>query len=280
MIIDFHTHVVPPAIKQDPGRYVGRDPCFDVLYAMPNTKLATAAELLESMDKSGVDVSVMLNIGWSSHRLCQESGDDLMEAVARHPRRLVGFAAVQPLAGDDALKEIERCEQGGLKGLGELRSDIQGYDLADRATLGPVVELARRLGFIWLSHASEPVGHIYPGKGRITPDALYSFITAFPDLKIVLAHWGGGLPFYALMPEVASALTNVYFDTAASPFLYRPAIYKQVAELVGDDKVLFGSDYPLLRQSRLIDEIRAQTLAREVTDKILGGNSRRLLDIR
>lgn len=271
--------MVPPAINQDPARYVGRDPCFDALYATPNSKLATADELLESMDKSGVDVSVMLNIGWSTHRLCQETNDYLMEAVARHPRRLVGFGAIQPLAGDDALKEVERCAKGELKGLGELRSDTQGYDLADRAALGPAVALARKLGLVWLTHASEPVGHIYPGKGRITPDALYSFITAFPGLKVVLAHWGGGLPFYALMPEVAAALASVYFDTAASPFLYRPAVYKQVTELVGADKVLFGSDYPLLRQSRLIDEIRAQRLAPEVTDRILGGNAQKLLGL-
>ncbi len=58
VIIDFHTHVVPPAIKNDTGRYVGSDPCFDMLYATPNPRLATAEELLESMDQSGVEVSV------------------------------------------------------------------------------------------------------------------------------------------------------------------------------------------------------------------------------
>jgi predicted TIM-barrel fold metal-dependent hydrolase len=131
-----------------------------------------------------------------------------------------------------------------------------------------------------LIHASEPVGHEYPGKGGITPDVLYPFITGFPDLTVVCAHWGGGLPFYALMPEVKKAMANVYFDTAASPFLYTPEVYEQVSQLVGADKILFGSDYPLLAQSRLLKEIEALDLAQETKELILSANAQRLLGIK
>jgi len=130
---------------------------------------------------------------------------------------------------------------------------------------------------ILLTHASEPVGHQYAGKGAVTPERLYPFIQSNPGLKLVCAHWGGGLPFYALMPEVKRALANVYFDTAASPFLYHPQIYRQAAELIGADKILFGSDYPLMPQSRVIKEVKAAGLSAEAEDKILGGNARRLL---
>ena len=112
-----------------------------------------------------------------------------------------------------------------------------------------------------LTHASEPVGHQYSGKGEATPELLYTLITAFPELKLVCAHWGGGLPFYALMPEVKAALKNVYFDTAISPFLYTPQVYGQVAQLVGADKILFGSDYPLIPQRRFLKEINALDLS-------------------
>jgi len=132
---------------------------------------------------------------------------------------------------------------------------------------------------ILLVHASEPVGHIYPGKGNVTPDILYPFITSFPDLPVVCAHWGGGLPFYSLMPEVREAMENVYFDTAASPFLYRPEIYSQVSQLVGSDRILFGSDYPLMPPSRLLREIESIDLHAEDKRLILSGNARRLLDI-
>ncbi len=72
-----------------------------------------------------------------------------------------------------------------------------------------------------------------PGKGRTPLDRFYELILSFPKLTILLAHWGGGLPFYELMPEVAKAMANVYYDTAASPFLYSTKIYATVSEIVG-----------------------------------------------
>jgi predicted TIM-barrel fold metal-dependent hydrolase len=82
------------------------------------------------------------------------------------------------------------------------------------------------------------------------------------------------------MPEVKEALKNVYFDTAASPFLYSPRVYEQVIRLVGADKVLFGSDYPLLAQSRLLAEVAALELPPETRELVLSGNARRLLGIK
>ena len=146
--------------------------------------------------------------------------------------------------------------------------------------MAPFVEALRKHKLILLTHASEPVGHDYHGKGIITPDLLYPFITSFPDLTIVCAHWGGGLPFYALMPEVKKAMANVFFDTAASPLLYTPEIYNQVIQLVGADKILFGSDYPLLEQKRLVEEIKALKLVEETENLILSGNAQRLLGIK
>ena len=143
----------------------------------------------------------------------------------------------------------------------------------------PLVAILKKHKLIVLTHASEPVGHQYPGKGAITPEIIYPFITGYPDLTIICAHWGGGLPFYALMPEVKKAMSNVFYDTAASPFLYQPQIYSHVARLVGADKILFGSDYPLLAQSRMLKEIEAVDLPREEKSLILAGNAQKLLGI-
>ena len=139
--------------------------------------------------------------------------------------------------------------------------------------------MLRKHKLIVLTHASEPVGHIYPGKGAATPGLLYSFIASFPDVPVVCAHWGGGLPFYTLMPEVRVALENVYFDTAISPFLYRPEIYHQVSQLVGADRILFGSDYPVITQGRILKEIDSAGLPEEEKNMILSGNACRLLGI-
>jgi len=279
MIIDFHTHVFSPQIKKNRSKYIDSDPCFAILYSKKDAKLATADELIASMDREGIDISVIVNIGWTTHELCVETNDYILESVARYPKRLIGFCAVQPNSYDAAIAEIERCAQGGIRGVGEMRPDLQLFDLVDEVLMEPFVEVLKKHKLILLTHTSEPVGHDYPGKGGITPDMLYPFITSFPDLTIVCAHWGGGLPFYALMPEVKQAMNNVFFDTAASPFLYSPQIYNQVTQLVGGDKILFGSDYPLLAQGRLLKEINSLDLPEETKNLILSGNARRLLGI-
>ena len=279
MIIDFHTHVFSPRLKEDRNRYIESDPCFATLYSSPKAKVATADELIDSMDKEGIDVSVILNGGWTTHELCVETNDYILESITRYPERLIGFCTVQPQSLDAAIAEIERCAAGGIRGVGEIRPDTQFFQLTEHEIMEPLVEVMVKHNLILLTHASEPVGHQYPGKGNVTPDMLYPFITSFPDLTVVCAHWGGGLPFYALMPEVKEAMGNVYFDTAASPFLYSPRIYSQVVQLVGADKILFGSDYPLLAQSRFLEEIGSLDLPQETKDLILSGNARRLLGI-
>jgi predicted TIM-barrel fold metal-dependent hydrolase len=239
--------------------------------------MATAEEVVASMDEVGIDLSVVLNAGWVSHELCVETNDYILDSISRYPERLVGFCAIQPKAGDAAIAELERCAKAGAKGIGELRSDTQGFDLTDEATLKPIVDAMLEHDLIFLTHASEPVGHEYFGKGSITPDILYSFIMGFPNLKLVCAHWGGGLPFYALMPEVAKALANVFFDTAATVFLYRPQIFEQVSHIIGSDKILFGTDYPLMHQNRVIAQIQSSQLPEEDKARILGGNAQKLL---
>ena len=279
MIIDFHTHVFPPRVKQKRSQYIDRDPCFALLYDKKEAKVATTEELIESMDRAGIDISVIVNLGWITHELCVETNDYILESIARYPKRLIGFCTVQPQSLDAAITEIERCAQGGARGIGEMRPDIQLLDLGDDPIIAPFMETIKQHRLIFLTHTSEPVGHDYPGKGIITPDILYPFITTHPDVTIVCAHWGGGLPFYALMPEVQKAMRNVYFDTAASPFLYQPQIYTLVSQLVGADKILFGSDYPLLPQSRLLQEIKATTLSDEEKGLITGENARKLLEL-
>jgi predicted TIM-barrel fold metal-dependent hydrolase len=279
VIIDFHTHVVPPGIKERRDKYLGRDACFSLLYAEPKARLITSEELITAMDEYGIDRAVMLNLGWTSHELCVETNDYILESVSRYPKRLIGFCTVQPLAGDEAIKELERCARNGARGIGEMRPDIQGFDINNGSVMNSLIDAVMEQDLIFLTHASEPVGHQYFGKGKTTPEVIYPLIVNFPDLKLVCAHWGGGLPFYGLMPEVGEALSNVYFDTAATPFLYKPQIFKQVADIVGSDKILFGSDYPLLSPKRIIDQLESVKLGPEDKARILGGNAQKLLSV-
>ena len=75
MIVDFHTHIFPPQIKKNRSKYIDSDSCFAILYSSPKAKLATADELIASMDEEGIDISVIANYGWTTHELCVETND-------------------------------------------------------------------------------------------------------------------------------------------------------------------------------------------------------------
>ena len=229
------------------------------------------------MDEAEIDLSVILNISWTSQELCVETNDYILDAISRYPDRLIGFCSIQPRAGDAAIIELERCARAGARGIGEMRPDIQDFSLIDKTIMQPLIGATMKHNLIFLTHSSEPVGHQYAGKGKVTPDTLYPFILNSPDLKLVCAHWGGGLPFYALMPEVARALTNVFFDTAATTFLYQSQIFKQVSDIIGSDKILLGTDYPLISQNRITTQIQSLELPIEDKAKILGDNAQKLL---
>jgi predicted TIM-barrel fold metal-dependent hydrolase len=278
MIVDFHTHVFPPQIKSNRDKYVGKDPFFASLYSNPKAALTTTDDLISAMDEQGVNVSVIQNIQWSTLELCAETNDYILESIARYPGRLTGLVVVNLENPDEALKEIERCAKGGAKGIGEMRPADAVLKAADR--LRPVADYLAEKGMILSTHTSEPIGHAYPGKGELTPTALLPFIQAFASLPVVCAHWGGGLPFYALMPEVRKALQNVYFDSAASPYLYQSKVYSVVAGLVGEDKILFGSDFPLLPPRRLLAQIESENLPYETKRRLLSENACRLLRLK
>jgi hypothetical protein len=277
MIIDFHTHIFSDEIKNNRAVYLEKEPLFNELYANPKAKLANAEELIAEMAVQNVDISVVQNFQWLDSGLCHETNAYFGQVIAQHPGKLMGFGMCCLDNPQRAIKEIEYCARIGLKGIGEIRPKISL--LTDIAKIKPVIECLQENHLILLTHASEPVGHQYSGKGDITPEALFPFIAAFPDLKLVCAHWGGGLPFYNLMPEVKTALTNVYFDSAASPYLYSPAIYSQIDSLIGTDRCLFGSDYPLLKPQRLLRDLESQNLPEAVKYKFLAGNALRLLGL-
>ncbi|MCI0440494.1 MAG: amidohydrolase family protein, partial [Chloroflexi bacterium] len=164
MIIDFHTHIFPRELRERRARYLERDATFRELYASPKAKLATAEDLVAAMDEDGVDVSAVMGIGWTDAGIAREANDYIIEAVNKHPQRIVGFAGVNPAWGSDAVREVERCAGAGLRGIGELHPDSQAFDLGDEATMSPLMEAAEARGLIVVTHSSEPVGHLYPGK--------------------------------------------------------------------------------------------------------------------
>ena len=281
MIIDAHTHIFSPEVIADRRRYTARDPFFDYLYSNPKARLVGAAELIAALDADGIDRAVIAGWAWQAQAMCVEQNTWLMQVARQYPTRVIALATVQPNAGDAAIRELRRCVEGGMIGLGEMNADGQGFDLTGENFMN-LARAAVELRAPILLHTNEPVGHVYPGKGKLPLADIYALIKQLPALRLVLAHWGGGLPFYELMPEVRAAAQNVFYDTAASPLLYAPQIFRAVADLVGARKILFGTDFPLItypkRQTEpgsalFLADVRAAGFTPAELAQILGANA-------
>jgi predicted TIM-barrel fold metal-dependent hydrolase len=127
LIIDFHAHITAPEIIARRDEYLIRDAWFRDLYANPKARLSSAEDLISAMDRDSVDQAVVFGFGWRDMDLCRRDNDYVIESVARYPDRLVGFAIVNPQDSSEAVREIERCAMAGLRGVGELMPDGQGY---------------------------------------------------------------------------------------------------------------------------------------------------------
>jgi hypothetical protein len=280
MIIDFHTHLFPEKIRKNRETYFSNEPAFQMLYQSPKSRLIGAKELLTAMDAGHVDKSVIFGFPWKDEGRFKQHNDYISEVVSRYPERFIGLGCFDPFS-DRAAGETQRClQEGGLSGIGELAFYQNGIENDSLARLEPVMEICRDRNLPVLIHTNEPVGHQYPGKTPNTLAQIYQLIDTFSQNNIVLAHWGGGLFFFSLLKkEVKQRLNRVYFDTAASPYLYDPSVYRLAIELVGADKILFGSDFPLLPPARYFKEMKAAGLSAEEMKQICGLNAAKLFNL-
>lgn len=279
MIIDIHAHIFPEKIRDHREDFFSSEPAFKLLYESPAAELIGVDELIAVMDEQNVDTSVVFGFPWISSDTFRLNNDYIIDAVQRYPERLIGFGCFD-LNSPDAAAETARCFDAGLAGIGELAFYQSGIDDDALRKMEPVMALCEEKDLPVLIHTNEPVGHAYPGKTPITISQIYNLARRYPENKIILAHWGGGIFFYNLLKKDAKdVLKNVWYDTAASPYLYDPEVYKAAIELTGVEKILFGSDYPLLKPSRYYKEVEKAGVSKEESDKIFGGNAAALLNL-
>lgn len=293
MIIDCHVHLYPDAAIADPAGWAAAraEPRWAAMVgpradgARSLQGWADETRLLRDMDAAGVDRAVLLGWYWEHPATCAEQNRFLAEAVRRHPDRLEACATIHAACGADGVRtELERCRAEGLSGLGELCPPAQGFGYDD-PVLAAALELAARWRWPVNLHVTEPAGRAYPGRVETPFMELLALAGRHPAVRFVLAHWGGMLPFFELNGAVARRLANVYYDTAASPLLYRPEVFPLVVRAVGAGRIVYGSDYPLRLYpkvqaepefARFLAEIRGSGLDEAELRNVLGGNWRRL----
>ena len=226
-----------------------------------------------------IDKSVLMGFPWQDPGLLQMHNDYLIEAANCHPQRLIPFCQVILSKGADAELEIDRCTRKGAKGVGELILDYKNTAVGRHDGLQPIAKILKNKSIPVLIHVNTTNGRDHSGKGKPEWEKVSRIIASHPDLDIILAHWGGGLMFFELMPEIAKLNQRVYYDTAATPFFYNPQIYSIAARIIGSDRILFGTDLPLIRAEKQVQDIKSENLSPQVEKAILGENAKKLLHL-
>lgn len=278
-IVDCHVHAFPEEFRRQREVLSRRDPGFQSIYGDPKAKMATAEEILIRMEQLGVTGAVVFGFPWSDQALCSTHNDYIAELSRSSNGKLLGLGCISPALGRKGLREAARCLEMGLKGIGEIAL-YRGRASLFNSFFSSLAELLAWHSLPLVLHVTECVGHSYPGKDGTDLGELYRWVLAHQELDLVLAHWGGGILFYELMPEVKRAFQRVRYDTAASPFLYSPGIYKVALEILGPRKVMFGSDFPLIDPARYIRELECVAMPRKALRGILGETAARLWKIR
>ncbi|MDM8518602.1 amidohydrolase family protein [Anaerolineales bacterium HSG6] len=289
MKIDAHVHYMPPSLKENLADFAAREPYWGLLVTPPSIQgWATPERMIADMDAAGLDKVVLVGEYFYQHSACVARNNQAIDLINRWPERIMALATIQPTAGDTALTELKRCISAGLVGVGELNPYTQGYHLDDPNFLR-LVEACIMADLPLNLHVNEAVGPYYPGKSTTPLRHYYQLARRYPQLKLILAHWGGGLFFYELMPRVQQDLHNVWYDTAASPLLFPTEKIFRIAILaIKPHKILFGSDYPLRiypQQQKepefqtFMTDIAAVGLEEMVYQDIMGGNTARLFGL-
>jgi predicted TIM-barrel fold metal-dependent hydrolase len=291
-IIDTHVHLYPPEVGRDPAAWAAAqgESHWAALCTRrrrdgrPVQTFPTIDRLLRDMDAAGVEKSVLLGWYWEKLETCAWQNRFYAQCVKAHPDRLAAFATIHPAAGR---AEIRRAHDEGLRGIGELSPHSQGCAMDDPALAAALV-LAGELRMPVNLHVTDPHAGRYSGRVETPLEDFVRLAKAHPSVTFILAHWGGGLLFRETSPAARRDLTNVVYDTAASPLSYDDRIWRTVFDVVPPAKVLFGSDYPLILYPKtetepgwrsFLAEINDSGLTPEEKGPLLAGGAARLLGL-
>ncbi|MEI6107707.1 MAG: amidohydrolase family protein [Opitutae bacterium] len=286
LLIDSHVHLYPPDVNQNPAAWAADqgESAWGTLCTRKRKNgsdvqgFPSVDELLRALDAAGVDRAVLLGWYWQHQATCVRQNRFYAACIRAHPDRLAAFATVQPTAGAAALAEMVWAQEQGFRGLGELSPHAQQVAAGD-SRWGAVLGLAGQLKLPVNLHVTDPSSRDFPGRVLTPLGDFIRWSREFPSTKFILAHWGGGLAF----DSESRPLRNVWYDSAASPLLYGPEVWTRAAKAVGVEKILFGSDYPLVLYPQIettpgIAGLRAEAYAADAGEGVLGGNASKLLN--
>ncbi len=208
--------------------------------------------------------------------------EEVAEAAAENADVLIPFASLDPHRGKAAVKQARRLvEEYGVRGF-KFHPSIQAFFPNDRLAYG-LYEVIEETGAIALFHTGQTgIGAGVPGGGGIrlkysNPLHVDDVAADFPHLKVILAH--PSFPWQDEALAVATHKPGVHIDLSGWSPKYFPPQLVQYANTLLKDKVLFGSDYPVLTPDRWLADFEKLQIKDAVRPKILKENAARLLGL-
>lgn len=210
------------------------------------------------------------------------SNQEIAEGAAKHPDVLIPFASVDPAKGHAGARELRRLvDDFGMRGA-KFHPSLQGFAPNDR-TAYPLFEELQALGVPAVFHTGQTgIGAGLPGGGgiklRLSDPMLLDDVAAdFPGLTIIMAH--PSFPWQDSALAVATHKANVYIDLSGwSPKYFPPQLVRYANSLL-QDKVLFGSDYPVIPPDRWLADFAALDIKDHIRPKILKDNAIKVLGL-
>jgi predicted TIM-barrel fold metal-dependent hydrolase len=276
--IDFHVHLPTPAWLDVSMRgYVEAAES----YFRSTIARRTIDEL--AADYSALDVKAVL-LAWDAETATgrpRVPNELVAEACRQHPDTFIGFGSVDPHKGEGAVAELDRFEELGLKGV-KLHPTLQAF-APNEERFWALYERCEELGLIILFHTgTSGIGAGQPGGQGLRldyarPILLDPVAAAFPDLKILAAHFG--YPWHLELLAMALHKTNIHIDISGWAPRYIPMEVMRDMKGRLQDQFVFGSDYPFIQPARCLEELGSLEIPEPVLQKLLVGNGKRLLGL-
>jgi hypothetical protein len=280
--IDIHTHaetstrVLPDEIEREMEEARGRY----FRYKVKHPTIAQMAEYYRSRKMAFVVFTVDTERGMGFTGVTNE---EVAESAAEHPDVAIPFASVDPNRGKMGVREARRLiKDYGVRGF-KFHPTIQDFAPNDRICY-PLYEVIAEAGLPALFHSGQTgIGAGMPGGGGLrlkhsNPMLLDDVAVDFPQLAIISAH--PGVPWQDEQLSVALHKPNVYIDLSGwSPKYFEPKLV-QYANTLLKEKVLFGTDNPVIDPDRWLAEFEKLPIKPEVRPLIMKENAARVLKLK
>ena len=271
MIIDFHTHAFPDRLAP---RAIGQLTVNAAASGYTPLTDGTVAGLIASMDKAGIDRSVVCNIATNPHQMVKVN-DFAISCMSNS--RLIPLGSLHPHAPVSELEsELHRLREAGLTGL-KIHPDYMGIEIHD-PVFDPIFSLCESNNLFVVTHAGfDPVS---PNHIHCPPDGVLQVMARHPKLKLVVAHTGGFDCEREVLDKLCKA--NVYLDTSLAAVRNAKsrdwgALCAEILRRHDPSRILFATDTPWSDPSAEIAFLRGIGFSEEVTEMILHGNAERLI---